>query len=533
MSTPPDTVEIIGKTDDQSTPIGPMGSNKNTSTVGQVNPNTPQLYKTSNDYGNNSSVGTPTTSTVDKTTNAVDKAKDVKDKNNSDPNKPNNPTIASQSKDKDVHSTIKASDPQLVGQVLKKALDAMIMLKMMDKLTSPAGIHSMTSGGIGGALGALAGKVGLGAMQGSLNNVMPQLSQSGLLTSSLQTSFHDGMIGMMSGQPVGALHPNVINQSLATATAISYATTAIASGNSGTAVDAVAAFGGPAFGLTPGSLASKIALLGPGGVLQTSAVINGVKVNTTIVTSQNPMTTSNIPTLNGMEHVSIAGTSAGVMSGDFSTALKVSNPINPAIYTSSAAMINPQTMVIGAAAMVKIVSGIMSGGPNTISTAINAPAGLLTSSGVGGILNNGVGGIISAGLTNILGVGTSGLLGSVTKLLPGIGGNISGTISSHLPKTSLNSGSINSLMTQATKALSLSRAAFNVAKNIFGQARSEQIASAVEKTQQNAATAGGSYSYITPMGDSVTSSIAGVPTLAPAGSAIGSIVRGAGTILGK
>jgi hypothetical protein len=130
-----------------------------------------------------------------------------------------------------------------------------------------------------------------------------------------------------------------------------------------------------------------------------------------------------------------------------------------------------------------------------------------------GIVNGGISGIVDAGLSKILGSPLSGLLGNVTKLLPQIGGNITGSIAS-FPKSSLNSGKMNTVMQNATKAMSLSKAAHNVAQNIFGQARAEHIADAVGATANLAAAAGSPISMVTAFGDTITSSLAVVSKVA-------------------
>jgi len=454
------------------------------------------------EYGLNTSVGRQSTSKINPNASSVDNAQKNKKDQGLDQS---HPTAGSQDPSQAIHDAILAADPSANAAIfLKKALQSMVMLRMMDKLTSPAGILSMASGGLGGALQGLAGQVGLGSMMGALNSVMPALSVSGLLNSSATNALHAGMIGMMNNVAVGALAASEVAAATNHATNISNAMQAIVAG-SPDAVDAVAQFGGPAFGLQPGSLASKIALIGPSGYVSTSSVYGGVRINTTIQTSPNPHPTQNIPVLTGTEHVEIATAAVSNITGALSDVLGVNTGVG---------------QVLGS------VSDITGGVSNLAGAFSNISNFSHTS--LAGVVNGGIAGIVDGGLNKILGFPMSGLLGNVTKLLPQIGGNITGSISA-FPKSSLSAGKMNTVMQNATKAMALSKSAHNVAQNIFGQSRAEHIVDAITSTANLAAAVGGPISMITAFGDRITS--APVNVLKSAVNAGTQVIVGNGTRL--
>ena len=443
---------------------------------------------------------------------------------------PSNGTAGSQDKGKNIHDALLGADPNQAAAVLKKALQAMVMLKMMDKLTSPAGIKALATGALAGGLAGIASAAGLGGFQNSLNGAMGGLNS--IIPQSAMAALQGGMMGVLAAQSVGAVSTQSIKNATATTASIDAAMKAIKAGQSD-AVDAVAAFGGPSFGLTPGSLAAKVALVGPGGVLTTTTNVGGVMVNTTVYTSTTPLTTQNIPVLTGMEHIAISTAGIGTVATTLGSAVGVNVPLTTALANTvnGLSSSNVATSSAAASTLDKQVTTLMKAPTASLSTATNASIGSLSASTLGNAVNSSIADMSSQGLNKLLGVGTSGLLGAATKLLPNIGGNIQGTISSHLPKTSLDGGAINTLMTQATKTLSLSRAAYNVSKNIFGQSQAESIAAMVGSTSKIAAQVG-SFKAVTPFGDVVHSVAQGIATGNNPGSAIDKVVQGSG-IFGK
>jgi hypothetical protein len=101
------------------------------------------------------------------------------------------------------------------------------------------------------------------------------------------------------------------------------------------------------------------------------------------------------------------------------------------------------------------------------------------------------------------------LLGNVTSLIPQIGGSIQSAVSS-FSTSGVDVGAMTNALTNATKAMSLSKAAHNVAQNIFGQSRAEHIVDAITSTSNLAAAVGGPISMVTAFGDRITSSPANV-----------------------
>jgi len=458
------------------------------------------LFKNGKDYGLNPDVARPETNKVPKTASAQDDAK--KNKKSQGLN-PDDPSAVSQDKSKNILDAINGANPGAIGHVLEKALQSMIMLKMMDKLTSPAGILSMASGGMGGALQGLAGSVGLSPMLGALNGVMPALSTSNILNGTGTDTLHNGMMGMINNVAVGALAVSEIAAATSTASTITDAIGAIAEGTLD-AIDAVAAFGGPAFGLKPGSLASKIALIGPNANINTVVNVNGVLVNASIITSPNPHATAKIPILSGLEHVEIASAAISDITGTLSDALGTDNPIGQALGS---------------------ISDVTNGVSNLAGTFSNISS--FTPSALGGIVNGGIAGVVDGGLNKILGFPMSGLLGNVTSLLPNIGGSIKSALSG-LGASGANVADLTEGLTNATKALSLSKVAHTTASNIFGEARAEAIENAVNGLANVVANVGSAMTMVTAFGDRVHCSLPIASAITAAAAAAGQNIIGLG-----
>lgn len=495
-----DKTEGTGQNKINLSSFGIQGSAKSASVVGNdgspVLPPTGDalLFKTGTSYGENTELAKPKTSEVSKDASAVTKSKSVKKDQSGGKLDPDHPSAVSQDMSLNILDAEMAANPGALGHVLQKALSSMIMLKMMDKATSPAGILSMASGGMGGALQGLASGVGISSMLGALNKVMPALSSSPILNNTGKDTLHHGMMGMIDNVAVGALAASEIASAMSSASTISEAMTAIHSGASD-AIDAVAHFGGPAFGLVPGSLASKIALIGPSGRIDTSVDVRGTRVNATIITSPAPHLTQNIPKLTGMEHVEIATVAVSTITGTLSDALGVNNAVGKTLGTVS-----------------DITSGVadLAGVFNKISS--------FTPASLGGVVNGGIEGVIDGGLTKILGFPMSGLLSNVSSLLPNIGGSITSALSG-LGIAGADMGNLTTGLSNATKALSLSKAAHNVAQNIFGEARAESVANAVGSLSNVVAAVGTPMTMVTAFGDKVhcslpTYELAKVPAVA-------------------
>ena len=141
---PANTLESAGVIDkNQSVPYGPYDFGKGKSTnpgtlldggKGQkYSESTPLIKKTGTKWGTNEGIGPKVskTSTISKEASAVDAAKKAKKDQGADTD---HPTAASQDKGKNIHDAIMAADPSATGQILKKALQSIVMLKMMDQL---------------------------------------------------------------------------------------------------------------------------------------------------------------------------------------------------------------------------------------------------------------------------------------------------------------------------------------------------------------------------------------------------------------
>lgn len=474
--------------------------------------------------------------------------KSVKDKHTEDnkgkPTEPKNPTAGASVAAK-IHDALLEVDPDQIAAPLKMALQSMNMIRMMDSMTSPAGILAMASGGIGGALGGLAGAVGLGGMQNALNGAMGGLSAIAGVTSTMQNALQGGMMGMISGAAQGVFHPAELAQTIESASILHTAMNEIASG-SPYAIDAVAQFGGPAFGLTPGSLEAKIALLGPGGQMTHTQIINGVRVNTYIQTSSIPMNNHYMPKLNGLEHVAIAAGAVSDIAGSISDLLGVDNPIGDALGKASD-LLGDVSDVAGIAGSIGhiggMVGGLMQGGPASIAgglalagTAANVLGGAanaLSAGGLAGALSSGIGGIVDGGLNKILGGPLSGLMDMAGNLIPSVGGSIMDIVKKEVPGIAAIGGKMPKLgetMTDSVKVLALSKKGADAARNIFEAPQAAAIGEMVGMTAGLAAAVG-SFKAITPFGDIVHSVAAGAAIGEIAGSAIGSVAQGLGSIL--
>lgn len=370
------------------------------------------------------------------------------------------PTVASQDPGPILEAMLKADPGNVVGAV-QKSLQAMMMVKMMDKLTSPAGIASMAAGAMGGGLGGLAKAVGVGAMLGGLGAAMPALQ--GALSGSVLGALNTGMQGMVSGNPVGALASTVVQEAAGTVAAV---TSAVASLDPAYVIGTAAVLGGPALGLTPGSLAHTIALTTPGNVIKTSALIRGVAIASTLEVVDSFMhdKLGDIPKLMGDEHVGIAMAHIPVMERGIGGAV---------VGTLHEAGMIPGELagpyISGAVGAISgglagAVGGALSGGN------IGGVLGGALGGAIGGAIGGGVAGIVDGGLNKILGGPLSGLTGMASKLLPNIGGNILGTIAAHA-----SIPSVGAAMQQATKALGLAAKGFQVTK-MFGDGLPEQVA---------------------------------------------------------
>ena len=338
--------------------------------------------------------------------------------------KSTNPTMASAPM-MEVLDAVKQADPKNIVGAVKKALDAMMMLKQISKLTSPAGIIGMASGAMGGAFQEIAGAFGMQGALGMFNQCMPDMMN--ILPPSQISALNSGLVGMINQQAVGFLHPDIVNAAMTTQSVIAAAT------NSDVVNDiimAAATIGGPSLGLDPTTLAGRIATAVVGSTIVEYEYINGVQVKHELFVQYSNIQDQlgNIPSLTGTEHVVIPMQYQSPMAQDIAT-------------------------------MIRNVGGI---------AGVTAP--LLSN-----LISNSVANLADQGLSKILGSGIDGLLGNVTSLLPNIAGNITGVISSlNLPNMVINSGNITKAMQETTKILAIGKMSFKIA-DMFGAAMPEEV----------------------------------------------------------
>lgn len=371
--------------------------------------------------------------------NANDTAKKHKNKNASEQQQTTNPTSASQDPKKAILDAIKGADPQNVVGAVKKALDAMITLKMIDSLTSPAGISSIASGALGQALQSLASQAGLGNMLTLMNIVSSQAQ--GLLGSTGSKILGDAMTGMISGTPVGILTP----ASMSAATSMSSTIAAAQASSSVTQIaQTAAAIGGPLLGVDPQSLAGTIAAAASGSIINKVTNVNGTNINASItVGPQLTKDIGNIPSFTGMEAVNIAQTSAA------SIATNLQNSITSTLGISS----------------LSGLSSVLSNGLSGSQTPALAGA-------IAGALNGSISDIADQGLQSVLGSNLSGMLSNAQSLIPNIAGGLQSALNVHTPLTNLNSGTMNKVLNEATKVTGLGKMIGKIS-SIFGKSSSE------------------------------------------------------------
>lgn len=358
-------------------------------------------------------------------TNAQSIAVEEKDSQVPKTLKSTNPTMASAPM-MAVLDAVKHADPKNAVGAVTKALDAMMMLKQISKLTSPAGIIGMASGAMGGAFQEIAGAFGLQPALGMFNQCMPDLMN--MLPPSQISALNSGLLGMINQQPVGFLHPEEVNAAMATQSVIAAAT---GSGNVGDILVAAATIGGPSLGMDPTSVAGRIAMAAVGATIIEYQYINGVQVKHEMFVQYPDIRNrlGNIPSLTGTEHVVIPMKYKSPMAQDM--AFMIQN----------------------------------AGGLNSVTPAL-----------LGGLIGNAVANLADQGLSKILGFGSADLLSNVTSLLPNIGGGITDAISNlNLPGVLGDAITIKSAMTETTKVLGIGSMALKIS-DMFAPAMPEEVA---------------------------------------------------------
>jgi hypothetical protein len=289
------------------------------SSVTDVNPNQPNP---------NPGVGPPQNKADDSKKGAHDRAKDDKKQANPKPMDPNNPTVASTDGKKTILDAIKQVDPGNVSGFIKKALDAMMMIRSIDAASGMGGGGSLAGGGSSGATTSAAiGKglidaaqllqtaqqLGLKRVLDALNAIMPALIP--LLDDDSIQMLDEAILAIITNTNVGVLSPLSMQSATATAQAIAQVQSLSASSTNEQLVSAVlvaATIGGSSLNIDANSLASMILQAAVGQTISTIQTLNGKIIETRVIINSTYIQDqlSNIPSFTGMEQQTIATTVA-------------------------------------------------------------------------------------------------------------------------------------------------------------------------------------------------------------------------------
>jgi hypothetical protein len=477
------------------------------------------LKKTGKEWGRGIKVGKEE-DPKDPKANAQKIAKDEKKEKNAKNIKPDQPTAAAAPKSKEIHDAILEVDPSNVAGSVQKALHCMVTLKMMDKLTSPAGIAEMAAGAMGGALGNIAGALGGPDLACALlKGAMPALA-GGVMDRAGISMLNGAIGGMLNGASIGALSvENVVGAGL-TAASIAAASSAIY--HPSMVINTAATIGGPTLGMDPTSLAYAIALTTPGMKIKKSQIIKGIVIESTLTVLDSTIhdELGNIPRFTGTEHVEIAQAHVTPLTAGLTTA----------IYSGLGA-------AASGASLQTIAKSALAGG-------IGGAVGSALGGAIGGVLNNGIGSVVDMGLSKVLGFGLNDMMSNVSSLLPNIAGNLIGNLSignaiSGAIPGAIDMGSINGLMNESAKVLGIARMA-DKAASIFIPNIAEEVG-AVHDSMVNSIVSsalGGAVSGLTgrPINSlsmisnginiDVSRVVAGAAAGAVAGKIVGAISRG-------
>ena len=435
----------IDRTFGSYTHFGKKGA-ANPGVLGNIPSKEELLKKTGKQWGRAPALGKEE-DPKDAKANAQKIAKDEKKEKNNKNIKPDQPTAAAAPASKEIHDAILEVDPGNVAGSVQKALHCMVTLKMMDKLTSPAGIAEMAAGAMGGALGNIASALGGPDLAcGLLKGAMPALA-GGIMDRAGLSMLNGAIGGMLDGASVGALSIENVVAAASTAAAISAASSAIYNPNM--VLTTAASIGGPTLGMDPTSVAYALALTTPGMKIKKSQIIKGIVIESTLTVLDSTIhdQLGNIPRFTGTEHVEIAQAHVGPLTSGLTSA----------VYSGLGAALDGGSLG-------DIAKSALAGG-------IGGAVGGALGGAIGGVLNGGIGSIIDGGLSKVLGFGLNDLMGNVSSLLPNIAGNLVGSLnfgnalSSALPGA-IDMGAIGGLMNESTKVLGIARMA-DKAASIF------------------------------------------------------------------
>lgn len=418
--------------------------------VTDVNPNQPNP---------NPGVGPPDNKADDSKKGAHDRAKDDKKQANPKPMDPNNPTVASTDGKKPILDAIKQVDPGNVSGFIKKALDAMMMIRSIDAASGMGGGGSLSGGGSSGATTSAAiGKgmidaaqllhtaqqLGLKRVLDALNAIMPALIP--LLDDDSIAMLDEAILAIITGTNVGVLSPLSVQASNATAEAIASVQSLTATSTPSQLVQGViaaATIGGSSLNLDPNSVAAMILQAAVGHTITTIQVLNGKIIETRIIINSTYIQDqlAAIPSFTGTEQQDIATT----VSVDVATALS-----------------------------------------NLITT------NTLTAPNFLGILTNAQAKIQSLGLKNALGgADLNSILGNIQQLIAQFAGNINDSEQNHQPRGRLDT--ITETLQKHSKILALIKKKIDISDifdkmgSMAGQATS-QVQQAMSQIQSSLAS---------------------------------------------
>jgi hypothetical protein len=270
----------------------------------------------------NPGVGPPQNDKPDSSKGAHDRAKDDKKQANPKPMDPNNPTVASTDGSKPILDAIKQVDPGNISGFIKKALDAMMMIRSIDGASGGGG-GGGGGGSSGGTVAAAMGKgmldaskllaaaqsLGLKRILDALNAIMPTLIP--LLDDEDINVLMQAIQAIITNTNVGVLSPIALQTSQATAAAIASVNSIDSASTTEDIVDAtltVASIGGSTLNIDVNSLAYMLMTAAVGTTIIETLQLNGAVVVTTVRLDSSYIQDqlANIPSFTGTEQQDIA-----------------------------------------------------------------------------------------------------------------------------------------------------------------------------------------------------------------------------------
>jgi hypothetical protein len=408
----------------------------------------------------NKGVGPSENAVPDSNKGGMNRATDDKKEANPKPMDPNNPTVASTDGKKKILDAIKQVDPGNISGFIKKAVDAMMMIRSIDNASGMGGGGGGSSGGAspGTAAAALgkglidasllleaAERLGLKAILDALNAIMPELIP--LLTDDEIYILDQAILSVITSTNVGVLSPLEVENANATAAAIAGVNSLSETSSNeqllAGLLTATTTIGGPTLGIDPNSLAYLILTSAVGSVFTRDVQINGRRVVITVRVDSSYIRDQleSIPTFTGLEQQEIAAEEAVIITSD-------------------------------------LVDEIT--------------RGVLTAQSFLNILRGSQARIQDASMMKALGTNMAGLLGMAQQLISQFAGNINDSKEDHQPRGRLET--VSDALQQHTKVLSLIKKKLDVSEifdsmqSAAGQAQSQiqgmmgQIQSAVSQS---------------------------------------------------